>query len=127
MIKRKKGMTFIELIAAVSIVVIGALIVIRLEPVIYNIKEKIDQNSTMVFLAVNKIEELRAQVLYKYSQSIFDGDYTEEETALPEPYADYRYTISDTTDEPRILQLNVWHTDKPNNKFVLDTMVARRT
>ena len=127
MMRKKHGMTLIELIAAASIVVMGAIIVIKIEPILYTAKEKIDQSSTCVFLALEKMEDIRGAML-----SDFEGDpetgYAEPETAFLEPNDAYRYTVTDDMDENlKTISINVWPSDNTDNIFPLSTKIAKRT
>lgn len=122
MIQRNKGLTLLEIVLAVLIMSSGIILIMRFAPTILHVRSKMDEYTLSTFLAVQKMERLRGEIL-----NDFDGEYNEGEAPFSSPYDKYRYSVLvDTNPDIKTVEVEVWHIDKPDSKVTLDTKIAKR-
>lgn len=122
MLKSKKGLTLVEIILTVLIMSFGIVPIMDLAPTILRTSIGIEETTESIFLAIQKIEETRGKILHN-----FNKDYNESGTPFSSPHDKYKYAITDNLNpDIKTIEVNVWHIDKPDSKFILYTKIAER-
>lgn len=120
--KFKKGLTLLEIILAIAIMAFAIVPIMNFAPSIMSNKEGVEQMTESVFLATQKMEEVRGFVMTDFAATRAEG-----ETAFTGDYSGYRY---DVTDDPGVniktIRVRAWHQLDPSDKIVLHTLIARR-
>ena len=118
----RRGFTFLEVLAALAILSIALVPIMTWVPSSIQAKRKASQQTTAIFLAQSKIEELHRDILNN-----FDFDYNVNNTAFSAPYQKFRYRVNDNL-KPNLktIKVRVWHVENPKGKIIFDTRVARR-
>ena len=120
----RKGLTLLEIIAAVLIMAFGIVPIMRFAPTILQVRNKMDRSTQSVFLSMQKIEELRGRILADFYK---EGGYGEAERTFPQPHDDYRYSVEDDLSRDiKTISVSVWHADNPGDIFTLYTKIASR-
>ncbi len=122
----RKGLTLLEIIAASIIMSAGIIFIMRFAPVILRAKSGMEIGTEKAFLALQKTEELKGKVLYDFNKA---GGYGVTEEPFAPPHDKYRCSVTDSLDPSnniRTIEVDVWHIDNPDSKFILHTKIARR-
>ena len=130
----KKGLTFLEILAALLIISIAFIPMMKLMTGGIERARGIDAVTCSAFLAEGKTEQIRGLILGSNPAYGFDQDYTQSATSFPSPNSDFKYTISDNgADDIKELSITVWLDENSNDVFDsdeggvnLDTKVADR-
>ena len=129
-----RGFTFLEILAAIAIMTIALIPIMRYTPAAIAAARKIERQNQSVFLAQDKIDEARSRMLGSNPDYGFDHDYTTGATAFSSPFTGYKYTISDNyAEDIKILNVTVWFDEDQDNvldsgepNVSLDTKIADR-
>ncbi len=129
-----KGFTLIEILAAVMIIAIGLAPVVKTLPEGLKSLRLVERNTKAVFLAQDKIDEVRSRILgdntsYGFNKS---GGYTE--TGNFSYDADYCYAVTDDMGSSiKEISVTVWFDedgdgaqDASEEAVRLDTKIAER-
>lgn len=118
----KTGFTLIELIAALVILSIALLPLLKWLPLSIQTQLKAERKTKAIFVAQGKIEELRTAILNN-----FDQDYNLDLSALNPPYQSFRYSITDNLDSDlKTISVKVWHIENPQDETIFYTQITRR-
>jgi len=118
----KKGLTLLEIILAIAIMAFAIVPIMNFAPSIMSNKEGVEQMTESLFLATQKMEEVRGFVM-----TDFAATRAESETAFTGDYSDYRYDVTDDLGAGiKAIRVRAWHRLDPSDKIVLHTLIARR-
>jgi prepilin-type N-terminal cleavage/methylation domain-containing protein len=118
----KTGFTLIELIAALVILSIALLPLLRWVPLSIQTHLKAERKTKAIFLAQGKLEELRTAIINN-----FDQDYNLNPAAFNAPYQNFRYSIIDDLDSSlKTVLVKAWHIENPQDETIFYTQIARR-
>lgn len=134
MIKNKKGLTFLEILAALLIISIAFIPMMRLMTGGVERAKGIDAITRSAFLVEGKMEEVRSLILGTNPSYGFSHNYTQSATSFPSPDDKFKYTISDNgAADIKELNVTVWLDENNNGTFdsnedgvSLDTKIAAR-
>ena len=119
MLNSKKGLTLLEIMAAALIMTFGIVPIMRFAPTILRTKATVEKMTECIFLATQKMEEVRGRAL-----DDFDQDYNDSGTLLSGKYG---YSIEDNLGaDIKTISVSAWDIDRPADKYVLYTKIARR-
>jgi prepilin-type N-terminal cleavage/methylation domain-containing protein len=107
------GFTFIEVIAAMTIMAVALIPIISIFPNVFIINRQVEHVTTATFLAEKKMEEIKSQIFSDFSSSY--GEFA----AFSEPHSAYKYIVTD--DEGvgiKELSITVWYDE--NDDDVID-------
>ncbi|MFQ5951835.1 MAG: hypothetical protein ACE5JK_00295 [Candidatus Omnitrophota bacterium] len=132
--KNKKGLTYLELIAAIVIMALALVPIMRIMPEGMTATTRVERLTRATLLAQNKMDEVRSQIMSTNASYGFNKDYTETVTAFPAPDDDYKYTVADDQGANiKELNVTVWFDeddddsqDTDEQSVGLDTKVADR-
>ncbi len=115
-----KGFTYLEVLAAMLIMSIAIVPIIRLNAGAMTVASEIEHLTKVSFLAQNKIDEVRSRALGTNASYGFGVDYTESVAAFPSPDDSYKYTVADDDGTNiKVLNVTVWFDDDDDD--VLDS------
>jgi len=120
----KKGFTLIEIVAAMAIMSVALVPMMRLVPGMIQSKVAVEQKTTALFLAEQKTEEIKQLLLNDFSTSV-----AAVETSFNAPHQDYRFTIAETSEIAGFLKnitVTTWHSNRSRGRVILNTQVADR-
>jgi len=118
----KKGLTLLEIILAIAIMAFAIVPIMNFAPSIMSNKEGVEQMTESLFLATQKMEEVRGLVMTDFAATRAEG-----ETALTGDYSDYRYDVTDDLGtDIKAIRVRAWHNLDSADKIVLHTLIARR-
>lgn len=125
----KKSFTLIEVLASI-VLLSGALIPLMvIVPQMIRNSLKSEQLTKVVFLAENKMEEVKCKTIDTFATS-----RDETVTAFSSPYGDYKYTVTDDEGaDIKIIQVQTWYDengdsvlDSGESSIIINTKVADR-
>ena len=120
----KKGFTLIEVIGSILIMTMALVPAMQLIPAILKTRMKIEYNSNIVFLAENKMEEVKDRILTNFD---LEEGYSEDPSTFPAPFEEYSYSVTDDMDTwLKTVSVSVWHSDEPGYTVTLSTQAAKR-
>ena len=120
----KKGFTLVEIVAAMAIMSVALVPMMRLVPGMIQSKVAVEQKTTALFLAEQKTEEIKQLLLNDFSTSV-----AAVETSFNAPHQDYRFTIAETSEIAGFLKnitVTTWHSNRSRGRVILNTQVADR-
>jgi prepilin-type N-terminal cleavage/methylation domain-containing protein len=125
----KNGFTLLEIVLTIIILSIALIPLMELLPRAVVLDAQMEREAKMVFLAQQKLEEVKSKAIYDSSQ-----DYNESSTAFPSPDSVFKYTVSDDQGtEIKEIAVNVWYdkdgdnsVDEDEEGIELNTKVAKR-
>ena len=118
----KTGFTLIELIAALVILSIALLPLLKWLPLSIQTRLKAERKTKAIFVAQGKIEELRTAILNNFAL-----DYNLDASTLNPPYQNFRYSITDDLNNNlKTISVKVWHIENPQDETIFYTQIARR-
>lgn len=128
------GLTFLEILAALLIMSIAFIPMMKLMTGGVERARGIDAITRSAFLAEGKMEEVRSLILGTDPSYGFSHNYTQSATAFPSPNGSFKYTVSDNAaSNIKELNIDVWLDEDANSVFddyeygvTLDTKVADR-
>ena len=117
------GFTYLEVLAALVILSVALIPILTWVPTSIQTKLKTERKTTAIFLAQEKLEELRYKIINN-----FGVDYT---VAAPNPfyppYQDFSYTVNDNFNSNiKTISVKVWHIEKPDDDTTFYTQVTKR-
>lgn len=120
-LKFNKGFTFLEVLAALIILSVALIPIMTWVPTSIQAKLKAERQTTAIFLAQGKIEELHTQIINN-----FNYNYTNSSVFNP-PYQDFRYNVTDNLNTTlKTISVKVWHIERPQDELVFYTQISRR-
>lgn len=125
----ESGFTLLEILLTIIILSIALIPLMEMIPHALVLDKGIERETQAVFLAQQKLEEIKGKAIYDFSP-----DYSESATAFPSPHSAYKYTISDNLDTGiREIAVNVWYDEDDDNtideneaEVELNTKIAER-
>jgi prepilin-type N-terminal cleavage/methylation domain-containing protein len=129
-----RGFTYLELLAAIAIMALALLPIMRLLPEGMKAASRVERLTRSALLAQDKMDEVRSRVLSTNLIYGFNQDYNESATAFPAPDDDYKYTVTDNqAANIKTLNVTVWFDEDGDNvqgpdeeSVGVDTKVADR-
>lgn len=117
------GFTFLEILFTVAITSVGLVALMNWMPVAIQTKIKTERKTTAIFLAQEKIEDMKRMAL-----ASFASDFSQSAPlGWSVPYEDFRWTASDDLGSNiKVISVSAWHMEEPNNKVIFDTKIALR-
>jgi len=128
-----KGFTFLEILAAMIIMTVALIPIMQIMPATMKASRRVERLTQAGFLAGQKIEEAR-KTIFNPDYDFDSTDASESATAFAEPFAFYKYTVTDDQGSG-IKELNVttWFDENGNGlldadeeKVSIDTKIADR-
>ncbi|MBU0571087.1 MAG: prepilin-type N-terminal cleavage/methylation domain-containing protein [Candidatus Omnitrophica bacterium] len=129
----KRGFTLVEVVAAIAVLALGLVVVLRLLPEGVRSARDVERSTRGVLLAQYKVDEIRSQILGGNPGFDKPGGYGETGEVFPDD-PDYYYTVTD--DEAsgiKELGVTVWFDedgdgiqDEDERPIQLDTKIANR-
>jgi len=125
----KKSFTLIEVLASI-VLIAGALIPLMvIVPQMIRNSLKSEQLTKVIFLAQDKVEEVKRDSIDNFSVS-----RDEAVTAFSSPYQSYKYTVTDDEGaDIKVIQVQAWHDadsdntlDSEEDSITINTKVADR-
>jgi len=141
MMVKHKGFSFLELLAATTILTVALIPIVRTMAESMRLATKVEQSTKCGFLAQYKMDVLRYYILkpkYLFPSYVsgYDDSYTETTTSFGPPFAKFKYTVGDSYASGnyiRTLQVTVWYDDDSDNSrdtgeesVILYTKIAKR-
>jgi len=129
----ERGFTLIEVVAAVAVLALGLIVVLRLLPEGVRSARDVERSTRGVLLAQYKADEIRSQILGGNPGFDKPGGYGETGGGFPDD-PDYCYTvIDDQASGIKELSVTVWFDedgdgtqDEDERSIQLDTKIANR-
>ena len=117
------GFTYIEVLAALVILSVALIPILTWVPTSIQTKLKTERKTTAIFLAQEKLEELRHKIINN-----FGVDYTVvTPNPFDPPYQDFSYTVNDNFNTNiKTISVKVWHIEKPDDDTTFYTQVTKR-
>jgi len=94
-------------------------------PVAIQTKIKTERKTTAIFLAQEKIEDIKWSALANFNNNFNQSN----PVSWSIPYNNYRWTANDTVDliwSIKTISVSTWHKEEPENKVTFDTKISRR-
>jgi prepilin-type N-terminal cleavage/methylation domain-containing protein len=121
--KTQKGFTIFEVLAALVILALALTPVAEWIPASLGTRLRSQHKTTGIFLAENKLEELRYQIFNDFDTS----RGTVSPQAFAAPFNEFNYTVADNPGASlKTITVEVWHTEYPEDETILNTQFARR-
>ena len=121
----RRAFTFLEILFTVVIISAGLIAIMNWVPVAIQTKIKTEHKTTAIFLAQEKIEDIKWSALANFNKNFNQA----APASWSVPYNDFWWTATDVVDltwSIKTISVSTWHTLEPNNKITFDTKIARR-
>jgi len=125
----ENGFTLLEILLTIIILGMALIPLMEMIPQALVLDNKVERETQAVFLAQQKLEEIKGKAIYDFSP-----DYSESATAFPSPHSIFKYIVSDDQGAGiKEIAVNVWYdedgdntVDSDEDEVELNTKVAER-
>ena len=125
----ENGFTLLEILLTIIILSMALIPLMEMLPQALVLDNKVERETQAVFLAQQKLEEVKGEAIYDFSP-----DYSMSATAFPSPHSTFKYIVSDDQEAGiKEIAVNVWYDEDGDNivdsdeeEVELNTKVAER-